>query len=398
MTLDKLVQEKKQLLRLLFSDRNWRSVYFLAIGMAMREWLLEHSQKASFDIIETVDFAGYGGFFLDRALPPVVVTCHGSLGQLAHYNQVALTDDELVLTSLEISLLAQADEVVAHSPSNAQDWSKFLGRDIKFILAPWIFEAIGSTSFEVDSPDGLVVGRLEKLKGAIDVAKAVQICIDQGLAVQIRWVGRNTHSAPGGQSMAEYLHNHFPELWGSNLTWLNHLERPEVRRAQASASFVLVPSIWDAFNYVVVEAMSTGTPIIVSSGAGASFLCHDGENSLVVPPGEPELLAIAIKRLSTDPGLRRDLGEAGRKQIKQTFTPERIVGEREQVYQSAIARRHHRLEKPYAALGLAPMIEQLLDSVDQADTTRLARLGVRRMGKLAMKRFVDRIPGIGSPP
>ena len=64
---------------------------------------------------------------------------------------------------------------------------------------------------------------------------------------------------------------------------------------------------------VVFDALATGAPVITADTAAARELLHDGESALLVPPGDAEALADAIRQLAADEELRARIGEAGRK-------------------------------------------------------------------------------------
>ena len=64
--------------------------------------------------------------------------------------------------------------------------------------------------------------------------------------------------------------------------------------------------------------MNRGLPVIASDavGAAAGGLVRDGRNGLVVPAGDSDALAGAIRRLAADPALRARLGEAGARDVR----------------------------------------------------------------------------------
>lgn len=78
----------------------------------------------------------------------------------------------------------------------------------------------------------------------------------------------------------------------------------------AASDVVTVPSLYEPWSLVAVEAGASALPVIVSSVAGAAPWM--GEGALVVPPGDPAALAAAIGALRGDPERRRVMGVAGR--------------------------------------------------------------------------------------
>ena len=80
----------------------------------------------------------------------------------------------------------------------------------------------------------------------------------------------------------------------------------------AMATVFVLPSEWEPWGLVVNEAMSCGVPVIVSDRVGcAADLVRDGETGLVVPTGDADALAAALRRLLTDPAAAAAMGKAG---------------------------------------------------------------------------------------
>jgi alpha-maltose-1-phosphate synthase len=89
-----------------------------------------------------------------------------------------------------------------------------------------------------------------------------------------------------------------------------------LRELYAEADVFALPTQADAVPWAVLEAMAAGLPV-VASGVGAipEMLGESGE---VVPPGDPEAVAAALRRLS-DPERRREMGEAARERVHQNY-------------------------------------------------------------------------------
>jgi glycosyltransferase involved in cell wall biosynthesis len=96
-------------------------------------------------------------------------------------------------------------------------------------------------------------------------------------------------------------------------------ERLVERYAQSSVA--VVPSLYEGFSLPAAEAMACGVPLVATSGGALSEVAgRDGESALVVPPGDPEALASAIRTLLDDPELGARLAEAGRRRVLERFT------------------------------------------------------------------------------
>ena len=94
----------------------------------------------------------------------------------------------------------------------------------------------------------------------------------------------------------------------------------------------------EPFGQVVVEAMALGLPVIASGAGGPAEVVSDGVDGLLHPPGDVEALTAALKRLASDPGLRRRLGTAGRERARQ-FTPSVVAPQIMAVYERLLGPR-----------------------------------------------------------
>ena len=99
--------------------------------------------------------------------------------------------------------------------------------------------------------------------------------------------------------------------------WCSQDELPKHYRA---ADIRLVPTVRRcASSMTSVEAMAAGRPVIASRIGGLPYTVSDGLTGLLFEPGNPWDLAEKIARLLDDPGLRREMGLAGRRRFEEEF-------------------------------------------------------------------------------
>ncbi len=98
----------------------------------------------------------------------------------------------------------------------------------------------------------------------------------------------------------------------SGVDWLGAVEsQSELRRLYEEASVFVMPSLFEPWGHVFLEAMGCGLPCIGAAHCAMPEIIAEGETGLLVPPGEVEPLAAALERLLGDPSLAEQYGRAG---------------------------------------------------------------------------------------
>jgi glycosyltransferase involved in cell wall biosynthesis len=104
-----------------------------------------------------------------------------------------------------------------------------------------------------------------------------------------------------------------PANWPQGVTVRENVPHQEVMLAWKHCGFGVVPSLCpEAFGQVAAEAGAMGKAVIASKTGGLAELVQHEKTGLLVPPGDVEALAGAMRRLLADPGFTAKLGAAGR--------------------------------------------------------------------------------------
>jgi D-inositol-3-phosphate glycosyltransferase len=106
----------------------------------------------------------------------------------------------------------------------------------------------------------------------------------------------------------------------------------------SAAEVVVMPSHYESFGMVALEAMACGTPVIASDVGGLGFLVQDGETGFTVPDDEPDRLCEKLSLLLGDRQLRARMG-ARAVEVAQSYDWEKIARQILEVYGSLVPQK-----------------------------------------------------------
>jgi glycosyltransferase involved in cell wall biosynthesis len=96
--------------------------------------------------------------------------------------------------------------------------------------------------------------------------------------------------------------------------------RADVSRAFPHFDLFALPSYTEGLPCVVLEAFAAGVPVVATAVGGTPEVVDDGENGRLVPPGDPEALALTIAEALRDGAARQAMGERGKRLVLDRFT------------------------------------------------------------------------------
>ncbi len=106
-----------------------------------------------------------------------------------------------------------------------------------------------------------------------------------------------------------------------NVNFVGPLADPRPFYAQLDA--LVLPSRYEPFGRVLIEAMAAGLPVIATESGGPSEIVKHGKTGLLVPPGDAEALAEAIRTIASSPDLRKEFGRTGFERAVSHFSLDR---------------------------------------------------------------------------
>jgi glycosyltransferase involved in cell wall biosynthesis len=112
--------------------------------------------------------------------------------------------------------------------------------------------------------------------------------------------------------------------------------RRQVRDLMPEFDVFALPSLWEGFGLVLLEAMAAGRAIVASRVSAIPEVVEDGVTGFLVPPGDSDALAEALVTLRRDGVKRERLGIAGAERLRRQFTLERMVERTIEVYRAVL--------------------------------------------------------------
>lgn len=250
-------------------------------------------------------FAGALGrlpYLFGGARPRIVYCAHGWAfcmdGAPAMCRTYAVIERVLARVTDQIHNISAAEQVAAHAAGIAGDRQRLVLSGIRR-------EAPVATV----APDGpvrlLFIGRHDRQKG-LDVLLDAMERVD---GVELDVVGDSVQS-------------HFAAGDRPHVTFHGWQRRDQLGRFLARCHAVVMPSRWEGFGLVAVEAMRAGRAVVASDAGALPEIIQDGVTGRIVPIGDVRALARAIATL--DPAMLRRMGQAARARFLERFTADRM--------------------------------------------------------------------------
>ena len=287
---------------------------------------------------------------------PIVQMFH-TLGHMK--NRIALSDSERATPARiagEKTVIQLADHIVAATPAEVAQLHWLYGADPDKIsvIPPGVdlerFQPIDAKTAKrtVGIPCGdtniLFVGRIEPLKGVDTLLRAMALiqkrCPHAVENTCVAIIGGDPWSDDPDEEMARLQALRVELNIHDLVTFLGSKDQEILPNYYAAAEMVVMPSHYESFGMVALEAMAMGTPVIASEVGGLAYLVQDGVNGFHIPSRDPEALAERMYALLNDENCRKMLGRQARQYAQKydwSIITERMVGLYKKVCQQELA-------------------------------------------------------------
>jgi len=245
--------------------------------------------------------------------------------------------------AVEKQVLETAERIVATSPQEEEHMRSLVstkgsidiipcGTDIGQFGCVERIAARAELGIDPEAKLVLYVGRFDPRKGIETLVRAVAESKLRSEKLQLI-IGGGSRPGHSDGIERDRIENIVAELGMSDFTTFpGRLSQEILPYYYAAADVCVVPSHYEPFGLVAIEAMASHTPVVASDVGGLQFTVVPEETGLLAPPQDVAAFSAAIDRILANPQWRNELGQAARKRVENKFSWEGVASELAQLY------------------------------------------------------------------
>jgi len=260
---------------------------------------------------------------------PYIVKCHVPSFTV---DQIYKSDNAELVRSMEICFLRNANAVTAPSLCIAQLVSQNYGAaSIKVVHNP-----IDTLDFPLAKNVGeyiLFTGWISPVKGIDILINSIALIAKRYPTVKFKLVG-SPMDIKFGETMKQLSRQLGVE---HNVDWAGRVERRFLPAIYQKAIFCVLPSRWENAPYSILEAFSSGKPVVATDIGGNRELITNFDTGILVEPDNCEALAQGIISFLENPVLIQKLGRNARAFVEEKFSLEVITEQTILLYQEVLS-------------------------------------------------------------
>ena len=291
----------------------------------------KYISKYNLDLVHGHSMYSFG-YAISKKLP-FVLTMHGT--QLNEFKQSILygASPNHVITDFSAMLMERfsgkkADKIIVVSNENKRDvMEQYKVPESKIATIPNGVEVNRFGPSNCRSKTVIFVGRLHERKGVDKLLRSFSKVIIEEPEAKLKIVGSGEDEARL-KKLATKL-----ELDKKNVNFMGFVPEADLPGIYASASIFVLPSYYEGFGIVLIEAMSAGLPLVSVRTGGATEVIDDGKNGYLV---DYENMHKAVIELLKDQKLRVRMGAESRKKVEKDYDWSKIAEKVIKVYEEVL--------------------------------------------------------------
>ena len=268
---------------------------------------------------------------LVRGKHPTLLTVHGLVKMEFKFEKgVRYATGKFISKPLEKYAISKIQSIIVCSPAMKELVNNMTNSKIYVIPNGINLERIDDVqSIDLNHPNIFFVGLLRKVKGIGILLNAIPI-IKKSISDICVYIAGSGQLENELKSLVKKLDIE------ENVKFLGFLQEEEKYIYYKSADLCVVPSVYESFGIVLLEAMAYGKPVVASNVGGIPYVVENGTTGLLFECGNVKELAEKIIVLLRDEELRKKMGEAGRERAKE-FTWDKIAEQTVDLYNEILS-------------------------------------------------------------
>jgi glycosyltransferase involved in cell wall biosynthesis len=250
-------------------------------------------------------------------------------------NEKSMLRFNFLLRIFEKRLMKRSDALIAVSKYTVDELTQLYGINKKKVhviyngvdinlFKPRPNRAELRKEFGLDEKEKIVlfVGRLYHRKGLETLLRSVSPVLKEYGNVKF------VISGTGFKEKEESLRNLAKELnIENNVKFLGYVPDDKLPNLYSASDIFVLPAIYENFPFAILEAQSSGLPVISTKVGGIPEFLVDKQNGFLIDPGNPEQLTQRVLTLLQDPELAKKMGTRGRALIEENLDWRLITGQ-----------------------------------------------------------------------
>jgi glycosyltransferase involved in cell wall biosynthesis len=314
----------------------WGGAFPEPLTFSLRALRVLRGRRGDFDIVHDNQGLGYGMLGVRRLGVPLVTSVHHPISvdrrlDLAGHSWLERLNKErwYGFVRMQGRVARRAGPLITVSGSAAEDISRDFRVDPASVHV--IPLGVDTRHFRPRPEQPRVPGRIVTVTSADSPLKGLPGLLRAFAKLAVE---RDAHLVVIGSPSAATRQQVAQLALGDRVTFARGLPDAEYARVLASAQVAVIPSLYEGFSLPAVEHMASGTPLVASRAGALPEVT--GDAALLVPPGDPEELAAALRGLLDDDGQRARLAARGLARVRERFAWPAVAAATETLYRQVI--------------------------------------------------------------
>jgi glycosyltransferase involved in cell wall biosynthesis len=330
-------------------NRLRRITHFISYRWRVAREVRKLARQHKIDVIEFPEFGAEALIYLlsGRRDAPVVIRIHGP---------TALDNSQGRLASIFSSPIVRLRALPEHIALRRADAITYNSAGMRSVMTPLLksfrgpqaiihncidLESLPSLTSETARPrpsrslEVVYAGTVVVHKGVVELVEAVRLLRERGLDINLTLAG--AYGALGAQLYRRAITDPDYSAW---LRVSGRVDRQKLFQMFANADVVALPSWWEPFGLVCIEAMAVGALVVGSSSGGMREIITDGVDGFLVAPRSPEALADCLaKAVALEERRRAEISAEAKKTVAARFNASQMCADSLAFYRDLIRNR-----------------------------------------------------------